>query len=117
MPLRDYLDPDEQVRYRSPMAVQYVGKDYQVIITDRKFILFSRAEEVSLSPVGGIVKTGKDEAVSQQLNDITRHSYKEKGFVGKKGIITLEGKTDYALTAAAREMRQLHEILKQVLGR
>lgn len=97
------------------MAVQYVGKDYQVIITDRKFILFSRTEEVSLSPVGGIVKTGKDEVVSQQLNDITKLSYKEKGFIGKKGIITIEGKTDYALMAATREMKQLHDILKQCL--
>ncbi len=74
MGLDDYLLPKEEVKFQSKNNVQYGGKTYQVIVTDRRILLYARR--------GAIFKS--DDVVTFKLPDVEGIKYKEEGLIGKK---------------------------------
>ncbi|AEC51633.1 hypothetical protein PNA2_0717 [Pyrococcus sp. NA2] len=103
MALSDYLLPGEDIRFQSKSFVEYGGNRYQVIVTNKRIILYAQR--------GWIFKS--DDVVTFKLEDIQGIKYKEEGIIGKKGIIEIHAKTIAKLSGPASEMKALYQ---QLLG-
>ena len=60
MSFEDYLIPGEEVRFRSTSRVMYGKKDYQVVVTNKRILLYAQR--------GMVVK--KDDLVMQKLDEL-----------------------------------------------
>ncbi len=105
MALRDYLNPTEQVSFKSGATVKHGGKDYQVIVTDRRLILYGRR--------GIVIKN--DDVITERLDNVQEIRYREKGLISKRGIITIEAVRSIQLVGDASEMRRIFNSLLQVV--
>ena len=68
MPLQDYLLPLENVKFYSKTSVLYGSKRYNVLITDKRLILFAQR--------GYILRS--DDIVSERLDRLQGLEYSEK---------------------------------------
>ena len=103
MPLEEYLMPGEEVRFQSLTPVTYGKKRYQVILTDRRLILYARR--------GAIFKS--DDVVSWKLDEIQGIQYKEEGLINKKGVIEIHAKTKVKFYGPAKETKVLYQQLME----
>jgi hypothetical protein len=98
--LRDYLMPGEEIRFQSSQAVRYGNKRYQVLLSDRRILLFARR--------GTLFKN--DDIVSQKLDELQGVKYTERGIFDKKGIIHVESfKAEMDLSGPAGEIKALYQ--------
>lgn len=106
MVLRDYLMPGEEIRFHSSQAVHFGKKPYQVLLSDRRLLLFARR--------GSLFKS--DDIVSQRLGDLQGVKYSERGILGKRGTIHVQSqKTEMDLWGPAEEIKALYQQLMQFL--
>jgi len=91
--------PGEQTRFHSTGGVKYGVKNYHVILTDRRLLLYAQR--------GLLVKN--DDVVSQKLDDLQGIKYAEQGIISRKGVIRIEGKTQMNLEGPAKEMKALYQ--------
>ena len=106
MTLRDYLMPGEEIRFRSSRDVHYGGKRYEVLLSDRRILLFARR--------GALFKS--DDVVSQKLMDLQGVKYSEKGVFDKKGTIHFQSmKTEMDLSGPAEEIKTLYQQIMQFM--
>lgn len=105
MPLEDYLAPGEQVKFQSTIGVHHGGKSYQVILTDRRILLYAKR--------GMLIKN--DDVVTSKLDELQGVKYTEQGIIGKKGIIHLDGKTRMDLWGSAAEIKALYQQMMQFM--
>jgi len=106
MPLDDYLMPGEQVKLQSATSVHYGDKVYQVVVTDKRILLYARR--------GLLVKN--DDVVTQRFTDLQGIKYQESGLIGKRGTIRIETmatKTD--LWGPAEEVKTLYQQMMQFM--
>jgi len=105
MPLHDYLLPGEQTKFHSTGGVRFGTKNYHVILTDRRLLLYAER--------GLLFKN--DDVVAQRLDELQGIKYSEKGIIDKRGIIGIEGKTRMDLEGSAKEMKALYQQMMQFL--
>ena len=101
MSLEDFLMPAEEVRFRSDNLVTYGKKRYQVVLTNKRFILYANK--------GILLK--RDEVMSWTLNQIQGIKYEEKGIMGKKGRIVVFGETKIVLEGDRKELKTIYQQL------
>jgi hypothetical protein len=77
MALEELLLPGEAILYRSPCKVKLGSEKYELITTDKRFILYRRK--------GILLK--HEEFKASSIPEITGISYKEQGAFPKKGIV------------------------------
>ena len=98
--------PGEEIRFRSTGAVHYGKKAYQVLLSDRRILLFARR--------GAFFKS--DDIVSQKLGDLQGIKYSEGGILGKRGTIHVQSqKAEMDLSGPAEEIKALYQQLMQFL--
>ncbi len=106
MTLRDYLMPGEEVRFHSSRRVRYGNKSYQVILSDRRVLLYAER--------GTLFKN--DDVVSQKLDDLQGVRYSEQGIIAKRGTIHVQTfKTEMALSGPAEEIKTLYQQMMQFM--
>jgi hypothetical protein len=105
LPLKDFLLPNENVRFQSVSSVEYAGRAYRVIITDKRLILYSRN--------GLMFKS--DNVATESLKDIQGIHYKEQGIVMKKGILTILGNTKIDLIGSPPEVKAIYQNLSYLI--
>lgn len=104
MPLEDYLQPSEQVRFHSTFGIHYGKKRYHAIVTDRRILLYAKR--------GLLLKN--DEVVMQKLDDLRGIKYQETGIIGRRGTIKIQGsKTEMDLWGSATEVKALYQQMMQ----
>ena len=81
MPLQDYLLPLENIKFYSKTSVLYGGKRYNVLVTDKRLILFAQR--------GHILRS--DDIVSERLDRLQGLEYSEKGLLIKRGKVCVQG--------------------------
>jgi len=101
--LSDHLLPGEDIRFQSKGLVEYGGSRYQVIVTNKRIILYAQR--------GLVFKS--DDVVTFKLEDVQGIKYREQGIIGKKGIVEIHAKTKAVLTGPVSEMKSLYQ---QLLG-
>jgi len=98
--------PSEQIKFQSSFGVHYAGKIYQVVLTDRRIVLYAKR--------GAIFKT--DDVVTQKTEDLQGVKYREEGLIDKKGIIKIQSmKTEMDLSGSAKEMKALYQQMMQFM--
>lgn len=105
MPLQDYLAPGEQIKFQSTGMVRYGNSAYQVVLTDRRILLYARR--------GMIAKS--DDVVTAKLDELQGIKYSEQGLIGKKGTIHIDGKTRMDLWGSAAEIKTLYQQMMQFM--
>ena len=106
MPLEDFLSPGEQIKFQSNGNVNFGGKLYHVIMTDRRILLYARRGMVSKS----------DDIVTQKLDDLQGVTYSESGLIAKKGTIHVQGmRTTMNLFGPAVEIKTLYQQMMQFM--
>ena len=81
MPLQDYLLPLENIKFYSKSSVTYGDKRYNVLVTDKRLILFAQR--------GHILRS--DDIVSERLDRLQGVEYSEKGLLFKTAKISVQG--------------------------
>lgn len=89
------------MKFQSVSSVESGGSSYQVIVTDKRLVLYARR--------GMVFK--KDDVISESLSDIQGIKYKEEGILNKKGIIEVSGRTKIPLEGKPSEIKALYQNL------
>jgi hypothetical protein len=104
--LRDYLMPGEEIRFRSSRRIRYGNKSYQVILSDRRILLFAERGTLFRS----------DDIVSQRLGDLQAVKYSEQGIIAKKGTIRVQSmKSEMDLSGPAEDIKTLYQQMMQFM--
>ena len=104
MPLEDYLMPAEEIKFSGSGLVNYGGRQYQLILTNKRILLYARRGMISKS----------DDVVSVKLTELHDIKYKESGLIGKKGDIHLQtDKTIMDLYGPAMEIKAVYQQVMQ----
>jgi hypothetical protein len=105
MVLEDFLAPEEEVHFRSGANLRYGGKRYQVILTNKRLLLYARR--------GALIQS--DDVVSFKVDDLAGVRYKEVGMLPRLGVIEVRGKTNIQLEGIASQTKALYQQLLQFL--
>jgi hypothetical protein len=104
--LRDFLMPGEEIRFHSSRRVRFGNKAYQVILSDRRMLLYAER--------GTLFKN--DDVVSQRLDDLQGVKYTEQGIIDRRGTIHIQTfKTEMALSGPAGEIKTLYQQMMQFM--
>lgn len=104
MPVEDYLMPAEKIKFSGSGQVNYAGKLFQLIITNKRIRLYARRGMISKS----------DDIVSVKLDELHDIKYRESGLVSKKGDIHLETeKSVMDLYGPAIEIKAVYQQVMQ----
>ena len=106
MPLQDYLLPFENVKFYSKTSLLYGSKRYNVLITDKRLILFSRR--------GYILRS--DDIVSERLDRLQGLEYSEKGLLFRTAKISIQGTSKFEIQGSPSEMKPLFQNLQSVIN-
>lgn len=103
MPVDDFLMPGEEIKYHSSANLEYGGKSYELVVTDKRLLLYNQR--------GKLFK--KDDLVSQKVEEVQNIKYKEKGMLKKTGILEIQAKTKFDLSGSASAVKTIyHQILQ-----
>ncbi|MDG6929208.1 MAG: hypothetical protein JRN39_03510 [Nitrososphaerota archaeon] len=101
MPLEDYLIPGEEVRFQSGRPLNFGGKPYTLIVTDKRLIMFARR--------GALVK--KDDVLSFKLDEMHGVKYRESGKLMKTGMLEIEARSLLQLQGSPLTVKTLYQQL------
>ncbi len=92
--------PGEEVKFSSRRNVRYGTKAYQVILSDRRILLYAQR--------GTLIKN--DDVVVQRLDDLQGVRYSEEGIIAKRGIIRVQSlRSEMDLSGPADEIKTLYQ--------
>jgi hypothetical protein len=107
MPLQDYLLPLENVKFYSKTSILYGSKRYNVLITDKRLILFAQR--------GYILRS--DDIVSERLDRLQGLEYSEKGLLFRTAKISIQGTSKMEVQGSPSEMKPLFQNLQSVTNK
>lgn len=106
MPLRDFLSPDETIKFRSPTMIDYQGDDYNFYITNRRLIWHRQK---------GLIFR-KDNFVCEMLDNVNAISYKEEGLIIKNATIKVNiGNRQLPFTGSRDSMRAIYNEMQALI--
>ena len=105
--LADFLLPSENIEFMSDDDVSFGEKKYRVIITDKRFMLYSRRGLLFRS----------DDMISKRLDSISELQYREKGFLFGAATISVLSDAKLDLTGSPSKMKPLFVLLQSVIGK
>jgi len=105
MPLEDYLLPGEEIRFHSSRRIRYGGKEYELLVTNKRLLLYARR--------GLLFKS--DDVISIKIEELQGVKYRERGVIGRTGIIEVHGKTIFQLEGKPAEMKTLYQQILQFI--
>jgi len=98
--------PNEHIQYQSDFDISYAGKQYTVILTDIRLVLYSRR--------GLVFKS--DDVVTEAIRDIQGIKYKEKGMIFKKSHLEIQSKSKIILEGDKVSIKALYQRLLPFLS-
>lgn len=105
MPLDEFMMPGEEIKYSSPPGLIYGGKTYELIVTDKRLLLYGRR--------GKVFK--KDDLVSQKVEEVQNITYKENGMLRKEGVLQIIAKTKFTLTGRPSVVKAIYQQILQFI--
>ena len=78
--LKDFLLPNETIRYESPRKIRYLGDKFYFYITNQRILAYRSK--------GKVFK--KDRIIAEKLEAIKSLNYHEKGLMRKKGCLGVQ---------------------------
>jgi hypothetical protein len=105
MPLQDYLLPLENIKFYSKTSVIYGGKRYNVLVTDKRLLLFAQR--------GYLLRS--DDIVSERLDRLQGLEYSEKGLLFKVARILIQGSSKMEIRGNPSELKPLFQNIQAML--
>jgi hypothetical protein len=106
MTLQDYLLPFENIKFYSKSSSIYGGKRYNVLITDKRLILFAQR--------GHILRS--DDVVSERLDRLQGVEYSEKGVLFKRAKISVQGSSKMEIRGSPSELKPLFQSVQSIVN-
>jgi hypothetical protein len=106
MPLQDYLLPLENVKFNSETSVLHGDKKYNVVVTDKRLILFAQRGHFRRS----------DDIVSERLDRIQGVEYSEKGLLSRRAKILIHGFSKMEIQGSPSEIKPLFQSIHSVVN-
>ena len=106
MPLQDYLLPLENIKFYSKSSVTYGDKRYNVLVTDKRLILFAQR--------GHILRS--DDIVSERLDRLQGVEYSEKGLLFKTAKISVQGASKMEMRGSPSEIKPLFQSIHSIVN-
>lgn len=106
MALADFLLPSENIEFMSDDEVTFGEKRYRVVVTDRRFLLYSQR--------GFLFRS--DDMVSKRLDSISELQYREKGLLFSSATISILADTRLDLAGPPSRMKPLFQLLQSVIS-
>jgi hypothetical protein len=78
--LKDFLFPNETIKYQSPNKINYLGDKFYFYITNQRILVYRSK--------GKVFK--KDRVIAEKLEAIEGLSYNEKGLMRKKARLSVQ---------------------------
>jgi hypothetical protein len=98
--------PQENIRYQSDFDVFFAGKQYMVILTDVRLVLYSRRGLIFPS----------DDVVTEAIRDIQGIRYKERGVLLKTSTLEILGQSKLVLEGKQASIKALYQRLLPFLS-
>ncbi len=78
--LKDFLLPNETIRYHSLGMIRYLGDKFYFYITNKRILVYRSRGKVSK----------KDRIIAEKLEAIRSLNYDERGLVRKRGYLSVQ---------------------------
>ena len=106
MTLNDFLLPVENVKFYGKCPVEYSGKKYKLLMTDRRIILFAKRGHIHKS----------NDIVSERLDRLHGLEYSEKGFLFRKAKICIQGTEKLEIQGPVSELKILFSSAQKLVN-
>jgi hypothetical protein len=106
MPLQDFLLPLENVKFHSESSVRYGAKKYQVLITDKRIILFAQR--------GHFLRS--DDIVSERIDRLHGLEYSERGLMFRMAKISVQGTTRIDIRGPSSELKPMFQAMQSLIN-
>lgn len=102
MPLRDYLVPEEQIKFICKRDIEYANKKYFLVITNKRILLYKER---------GILNKSED-IICEKLERLGGLEYKEKrGLLFDLAKISITGGMKIDIKGPAEEVKDMFQVL------
>lgn len=102
MPLRDFLVPEEQIKFICKQDINYADKKYNLIITNKRILLYKKR---------GILNNAED-IICEKIERLEGLEYKEKGGIFNLAKITIKGGIKIDIKGPSKEVKNMFQILE-----
>jgi hypothetical protein len=107
MPLRDYLVPEEQIKFICKRDIEYANKKYFVIITNKRILLYKER---------GILNKSED-IICEKIERLGSLEYKEKkGVLSSLSKISITGGIKIDIKGPTKEVKSMFQVLECLIN-
>ncbi len=107
MPLRDYLVPEEQIKFICKRDIEYANKKYFLVITNKRLLLYKER---------GILNKSED-IVCEKLERLGGLEYKEKrGLLCNLAKISITGGMKINIKGPSEEVKSMFQVLEGLIN-
>ena len=107
MPLRDYLVPEEQIKFICKRDIEYANKKYFLVITNKRILLYKER---------GILNKSED-IVCEKLERLGGLEYKEKrGLLLDLAKISITGGMKIDIKGPSEEVKSMFQVLECLIN-
>lgn len=107
MPLRDYLVPEEQIKFICKRDIEYANKKYFLVITNKRLLLYKER---------GILNKSED-IVCEKLERLGGLEYKEKrGLLLDLAKISITGGMKIDIKGPSEEVKSMFQVLECLIN-
>ncbi len=107
MPLRDYLVPEEQIKFICKRDIEYANKKYFLVITNKRILLYKER---------GILNKSED-IICEKLERLGGLEYKEKrGLLFDLAKISITGGMKIDIKGPSEEVKSMFHVLECLIN-
>jgi hypothetical protein len=106
MPLRDFLVPEEQVKFICRRDIEYANKKYDLFITNKRIVLYRER---------GIINKSED-VICEKIERLEGLEYKEKGGLLNLAKISISGGIKLDIKGPSKEVKNMFKILECLIN-
>jgi hypothetical protein len=107
MPIRDYLVPEEQIKFICKRDIEYANKKYFLVITNKRILLYKER---------GILNKSED-IICEKIERLGGIEYKEKkGFLCNLAKISINGGIKLDIKGPSKEVKDMFQVLEYLIN-
>ncbi len=105
MALRDFLVPEEQIKFICKRDIEYANKKYDLFITNKRILLYKER---------GFLNKSED-LICEKLERLEGLEYKEKGGLLNLAKLSINGGIKMEIKGPSKEVKDMFQILEYLL--
>jgi len=106
MPLKDFLVPEEKVKFVCRSDIQYANKRYDLFITNKRILLYRES---------GFINKSED-VICEKIERLQGLEYKEKGGLLNFAKISINGGIRLDIKGPSKEVKNMFKILECLIN-